>query len=479
MAEQLAERRGDEARGREERERARQETPAELVHVPLDPDYDAVRDAANRVSYSARPGLQITATGRPTGVCSSVRDSVMQPIISPNLASPQFKANPYPFYTRLRAEAPVYRTTLADKQAAWLVTRYDDVAAVLKDERFAKDRLKAAAPGERVKAPWVPGIFKPLTRNMLDLDAPDHARLRALVHTAFTPRLVEQLRERIQMLADRLLDAVEQKGSLELVADYALPVPATVIADLLGVPAADRDRFHKWSSRITSVSSGRDALRALPGVWAFMRYLRTLFRQRRGAPRDDLITALVQAEEAGDVLTEDELLAMVFLLLVAGHETTVNLIASGTLALLQRPDQIDLLKGDPVLIKPAVEELLRYTSPVEIATERFAREDVVLRGITIPRGGQVLAVLGSANRDERQFVTPDVVDIRREPNRHLAFGQGVHYCLGAPLARLEGQIALQTLLRRLPHLRLTVASETLRWRRGVFLRGLERLPLAF
>jgi cytochrome P450 PksS len=272
---------------------------------------------------------------------------------------------------------------------------------------------------------------------------------------------------------------VRPKGRIDLVDDYALPLPATIIADMLGVPSGDRRKFHRWSSRIVSTAARRDILWAIPAAWAFMRYLRKLFEQRRADPRADLITALVQAEEAGDKLSEDELLAMVFLLLIAGHETTVNLLAGGTLALLEHPDQMERLRRDPSLIKPAVEELLRYTSPVELATERFAREDLTIAGTTIPRGEQVLAVIASANRDERQFADPDTLDLTREPNRHLAFGQGEHYCLGAPLARLEGQIALNTLLQRLPNLRRAVAPGSLRWRRGLFLRGLEHLPLTF
>lgn len=401
----------------------------------------------------------------------------MNDIIAPDLASPGFKANPHPFYAQLRAQAPVWSARLPGKQPAWLVTRYEDVAGVLKDERFAKDRLNAVAPGQRAKAPWVPGMLKPLTRNMLDLDAPDHTRLRALVHKAFTPRLVEQLRGRIQTLADDLLDAAQRNGGIELVADYALPIPAIIIADILGVPSGDRHRFHRWSSGIVSVSSGREAVRALPHALLFMRYLRRLFERRRAEPEDDLITALVHAEEAGDTLSEDELLAMVFLLLVAGHETTVNLIASGALALLEHPEQMEMLKGEPSLLKPAVEELLRYTSPVEIATERYAREDLELAGSTIRRGEMVLAVLGSANRDARRFDGPDTLDVTREPNRHLAFGQGGHYCMGAPLARLEAQIAIGTVLHRLPDMRLAVPPESLRWRRGLFLRGLQKLPL--
>jgi cytochrome P450 len=399
-------------------------------------------------------------------------------IASPDLASPQFKADPYPFYARLRAEAPVWRTALPDKRAAWLVTRYEDVARVLKDDTFAKDKLNAMDPQQLTKTPWIPGFLKPLERNMLDLDDPDHARLRALVSKAFTPRLIERLRGRVEALSEELLGVMERKGGTELVDDYALPIPATVIAELLGVPAEDRRKFHRWSSRLVSVSSGRDMLRALPAALEFTRYLRKLIERRRAEPEDDLITALVRAEEAGDKLSEDELLAMAFLLLVAGHETTVNLIASGTLTLLEHPEQAEALRRDPSLTKPAVEELLRYTSPVELATERYARENLEIAGTTIPRGELVLTVVGSANRDERHFEDPDALDITRDPNRHLAFGRGgVHHCLGAPLARMEGQIAIGALLQRFPHARLAVAPETLRWRRSLFLRGLEKLPI--
>ena len=403
-------------------------------------------------------------------------------IVAPDLASPAFKANPYPFYARLRAEAPVWSTTLRDRRTAWLVTRYEDVAGVLKDDTFAKDKLNAMDPEQRAKTPWVPGFLKPLERNMLDLDDPDHLRLRALVSKAFTPRLIERLRGQIEALCEELLDAMDRewkrKGRTDLVAGYALPLPATVIAEFLGVPAEDHARFHRWSNRLVSVSSGRDMLRALPAALAFVRYLRKLVEKRRADPEDDLITALIRAEETGDKLSEDELLAMAFLLLVAGHETTVNLIASGTLALLEHTEQAERLRRDPTLVKPAVEELLRYTSPVEMATERYAREDAEIGGRRIPRGGLVLAVLGSANRDERHFEDPDVLDIARDPNRHLAFGRGgVHHCLGAPLARMEGQIALTALLRRFPGARLALAPESLHWRRGLFLRGLEKLPL--
>jgi cytochrome P450 PksS len=218
-------------------------------------------------------------------------------------------------------------------------------------------------------------------------------------------------------------------------------------------------------------------LRAILPAWLFLRYVRRLVRMKRAAPGDDLLSELVRAEDAGDRLSEDELVAMVFLLLVAGHETTVNLIGNGTLALLEHPEQLERLRDDPGLIRPAVEELLRYDGPVETATERFAREDVTVAGVTIPQGSLVLAVLASANRDERQFPDPDRLDLTREPNRHLSFGLGIHFCLGAPLARLEAQVAINALLRRAPGLRLAAPRSALLWRRGLILRGLEALPV--
>ena len=401
----------------------------------------------------------------------------MNTITVPNLASPEFKANPYPFYARLRAEAPIFRTTLPSREPAWLVTRYDDAVALLKDDRLAKDRRNAIAPGS--KAPWVPAMLRPLAQNMLDLDAPDHTRLRGLVHKAFTARLIERLRERIQELCDDLLTAAQRRGQLDLIHDYAVPVPATIIAELLGVPVADRERFHAWSTRMVSTATPADMVRLLPTLWQFLRYLRRLIALRRADPRDDLTSALIAAEEAGDTLSEDELLAMIVILLIAGHETTINLIGSGTLALLEHPGQLERLRNDAALIKPAVEELARFTSPVELATERYARVDIPIHDVAIPRSEKVLVVLGSANRDERQFANPDVLDITREPNKHLAFGQGAHYCLGSPLARMEGQIAIGTLIERLPALRLVRQPAELRWNKGLFVRGLTQLPLAF
>jgi cytochrome P450 PksS len=401
------------------------------------------------------------------------------PLVAPDLASPRIKADPYPFYARLREEAPVYPVTVhvPDRRPAWLVTRYDDAVAVLKDPRLVKDRRNVRDGGRAAREPWIPRFLKPLQRNLLDLDDPDHARLRALVHRAFTPRLVERLRDRVQTLAEELLDRAETAPRWDLVAGYALPIPATVIADLLGVPPEDQQRFHHWSKRVVSVSAPRDFLLAIPSLFRFLRYVRALIARRRAAPRDDLLTALIQAEESGDRLSADELVAMIVILLIAGHETTVNLIAGGALALLQHPDQLQRLRREPSLMPAAVEELLRFTSPVELATERYAREPIEIAGATIPTGDLVLASLGAANRDPRHFPDPDQLDLARDPNRHLAFGQGAHYCLGAPLARLEGQIAFATLLRRLPTMRLAVPPENLRWRRSLFLRGLQALPI--
>jgi cytochrome P450 PksS len=402
--------------------------------------------------------------------------STSQPL---NIVSAEFKADPFPFFSLLRASEPVYRTTLPDKTPLWLLSRYDDVAALLRDERFKKNRRHALTKEQLRKLPWTPPMFRPLERNMLDLDPPDHTRLRSLVHKAFTPSLVEQMRSRTQAIADELLDRIVWTGEMDLIKDFALPLPMTIITEILGVPRKDHHKFHKWSQAVVSLTSPSPTLRVLPSVWKFIRYLRQFFKLRRRDPKDDLVSALIKAEEAGDKLNEDELLAMVFLLLIAGHETTVNLIGNGTLALIENPNEMNKLLSEPSLVKPAVEELLRYTSPVFTTTERYAREDTTIHGVTIPQGEMTLGVIGSANRDETAFENPNELQITREPNRHLSFGQGIHFCLGAPLARMEAQIAFTTLLQRVPNLRLTKPSSSLHWRPSIFLRGLAALPLKF
>ena len=398
-----------------------------------------------------------------------------------DLFDPVFKENPYPTYAELRSTAPVYRTELPDGRGLWLITRYEDVLAVLKDGRFVKDWRKALTPEQLAQVPPIPPVMEPLTHNMLDTDPPDHERLRSLVSKAFTPRLIERMRPRVQAIADSLLDAVQDRGEMDLIDDYAFPLPITVIAELLGIPAEDRNRFREWSNAAVSGNSTQEYLEEIliPHMTAFNDYLLALSEEKRKNPKDDLVSALVRAEEAGDKLSEDELLGMVFLLLVAGHETTVNLIGNGVLALLQHPDQLQKLKDDPSLIKPAVEELLRYDGPVETSTERFAREDIDLGGTVIPRGEMVLVVLGAADRDPERFADPDELDITRADNRHLAFGKGIHHCLGAPLARMEGQIAISTLLDRMPNLRLKDSPDSLSWRPGMVIRGLKGLPVEF
>lgn len=390
----------------------------------------------------------------------------------------EFKANPFPYYAELRKTAPVHRARIRQMEG-WLLTRYEDVLAALKDPRLVKEVRAVEGAEELSKRPWMPAFMRAFENNMLDQDDPNHARLRSLVHRVFTPARVEQLRTRVVAITNQLLDAVQGRGELELIRDLALPLPLTVIGDLLGIAPEDRGRFQRMSQAILLPPSTFNVLRMLPALWMMMRFIKKLLAERRAAPREDLLTALVQVEEAGDRLSEDEQVAMVLLLLIAGHETTVNLITSGTLALLQHPEQLEWLRAHPESIRPAVEELLRYTNPVETATERYAKQDLTLHGITIRRGEMVVAVLASANRDESVFTNPDQLDLRREPNRHLAFGHGSHFCLGAPLARMEGQIAINLLLERLPKLRLAVPAEQLRWRGTPVVRGLKELPLRF
>jgi len=394
-----------------------------------------------------------------------------------NVTDPLFKANPFPIYAKLRAEAPVFQVHgVRPHGKAWLVTRYEDVSALFKDARFAKDRKNAMTPEQYKKARKLPAMFKALEMGLLGIDDPNHARLRNLIHKAFTPRMIEQMRDDVQTVASGLLDKIERKGTADLITDYAAPLPLTMIGRILGMPPQDNDKFYRWTK--TFVNAGSNSMLVLvPTLLRFMSYLRGLIKERRARPKDDLISAMVLAREGADQMTDDEVLAMIFLLLSAGHETTVNLIGTGTLALLEHPDQMTKLRNEPQLAKTAIEELVRYVCPVEMATERYGREDVTIAGTTIPRGELVLGVIGSANRDASAFTNPDVLDITRENNKHLAFGLGAHYCIGAPLARLEGQIGIPALLARFPNLRLGVAPDQLKWRGTFIVRGLEKLPV--
>jgi cytochrome P450 len=397
-----------------------------------------------------------------------------------DFTSPTFKQNPFPAWEDLRTTEPLYRFPVTEKQYAWMVTRYEDAQAILKDQRFIKNRMTLLSEEEKAQIDRSAPTLKLLSYNMLAADAPDHSRLRRLVSKTFTPRMIEGLRNRIQQITDDLLDQVQERGEMNLINDFAFPLPVTVICEMLGIPAEDRQQFRKWSNAILDQSGPFDANRqAPPEVEEFTDYVRRLIAIKSEHPDDGLVSQLVQVEEGGDRLSENELISMIFLLIVAGHETTVNLIASGTLALLQHPEQMRLLQNDPSLIVPAIEELLRYTAPVIIGTGRWASEDIEMHGTLIPKGEMVLVSLMGANTDPGHFAAPADLDITREENEHIAFGKGIHFCLGAPLARLEGQIAISTLLRRLPDLHLQEDARELKWRPGLILRGLQELPVAF
>jgi cytochrome P450 len=385
--------------------------------------------------------------------------------------SPEFEADPHPVYAELRRESPVRLVTMPGGLPAWLVTRYADARQALADPRLAK--APAARIGGLTELPdWV---VNGMGQHMLNVDAPDHTRLRRLVSAAFTVRRIEALRPRIEQITDELLDAMAGQDVLDLIDAFAFPLPIQVICELLGVPVADRDSFRAWTNAIIGGLAARDELPA--AAEGLVRYLRDLVRAKRAAPADDLLSALVGVRADRDQLTEDELTSMGFLLLIAGHETTVNLISNAVYALLNHPDQLAGLRAEPALLPAAIEEFLRYESPVETSTFRVATEPVEIAGQLIPAGHVVLIGLLSANHDDTRFPDPDRLDVTREDNPHLAFGHGLHHCLGAPLARLEAQIALGRLLPRYPAIRLAVPSHEVTWKPGTLIRGLTTLPV--
>jgi cytochrome P450 len=396
-----------------------------------------------------------------------------------DVTSPAFKANPFPTYKRWRNTRPVVPFKAMFGQRAWLITRYNDVSQALKDERLVKDKRNAQDSNKPIREIPLPGFVKTLQTNMLDTDIPDHTRLRALVHQAFMPRLIAQMQTRVEALAHQLIDRAQVKGEMDLMADYALQIPLIVIADMFGVKERDRNNFRKWSHVLLNVNKPIDGILAMPSIYLLVNYLRRLFQDHRANPEDDLSSALLQAKAEGSSLSEDELISMAGLLLSAGHETTTGLIGNGVLALLEHPEQLMRLKTEPELMKTAVEELTRFTPPVLVATSRYAREDLEIAGQLIPRGELVYAGLGSANHDETQFEQPETLILDRANNKHLGFGMGMHYCVGAPLARLEASIAFRVLFERLPNLRLAVESEHLRWNSGLVTRNLKTLPVKF
>ena len=387
---------------------------------------------------------------------------------------PEFLADPYPTYHRLRAEDPVHHSPLG----FWVLTRYEDVAAILRDARFIKEPLAAL-----VAARFGSEVPRGVGLSMLDRDPPDHTRLRSLVSKAFTPRVVEGLRPRIQAIVDDLIARAEPAGSMDLIEEFAYPIPVNVICEMMGVPVRDHERFKGWS---LDIARGLDSIwlppdseiprRSVAARHAISGYFRELIDQRRTSPRGDLLSALIAAEEAGDKLNEEELLATCILILIAGHETTVNLIGNGVLALLRHPAELSRLRATPGLITSGVEELLRYDGPVQ-RTARVASADATIGGHTIPQGDMVMPFIGAADRDPAHFPEPDRLNLSRADNRHIAFGWGIHFCLGAPLARVEGQIAIDTLVRRLP--RLALIGDSVEYRQSLTLRGLKTLPVKF
>jgi cytochrome P450 PksS len=392
------------------------------------------------------------------------------------------RANPHPLYHQMRAEAPVYKAIGPQTgHTFYLLTRYADVVAVLKDHtRFANDFARALPPEELQTLGYeAGGSLGMLLQHLLNLDPPDHTRLRGLVHKAFTPRIIEGLNPLIQRKADELVAAIKaQPGqTVDLVEALAFPLPITVIAALLGVRADDRDRFRDWAQQILF---NADLEVVQLAAFEMVAYFNDIIEQRRAAPQEDLISALVAAEEGGDTLSHQELISMIFLLLVAGYETTVNLIGTGTLNLLRHPAERQRLAADTSLIKTAVEEMLRCDGAAETTFTRLVTEDVEIGGVHIPRGQMVVPILLAANRDPLVFPDPDRFDITRNPNPHIALGMGIHYCLGAPLARAETAIAINTLLRELPRLELAVPEGELPWRTNVLLfHGLQALPVRF
>jgi cytochrome P450 len=376
-------------------------------------------------------------------------------------------------YAELARTGPVHRIVLPTGEPAWLITGYHEVRRALNDPRLIKSDTTLANLGRDLLPPEV---FAALSSHMLNRNPPDHTRLRRLVSSTFTRRRIEQLAARIQQITDELLDTIDTAAQADLIASFALPLPVAVICELLGVPDRRRTDLHDWSTTfITGMLAGPDALVA--AITGMVGYFRELVHAKRAASTDDVLSALVAARDGGDRLSEDELTSMAALLLIAGHETTVNLIGNGVLALLTHSDQLALLRAQPELLSAAVEELLRFDGPLQVATFRLSTEPIEIGEVTIPAGEIVIAGLLAANQAKVSTSQPEVLDITRTGNSHLAFGHGIHHCLGAPLARLEGCIALGTLLTRFPRLRLAVPAEQLTRRPGVVMNGLTALPV--
>lgn len=387
----------------------------------------------------------------------------------------------YELLARMRRDDPVYCTTVPDWGTRhWFLTRYDDCNDFLRDQRFGRD-LHNRLPDEILQYwPKPPLSEQMFERHLLGVDPPDHTRMRGLVHKAFTPRVIRRLQDRVQEVSDQLLDQVQDQHEMDLIEAYAFPIPITMISEMLGVPVEDRDRFRDWVRQLF-FAQVEESARMAAGI-EFMQYMQERIVERRDEPQEDILSGMVHASEEGDMLDAQELMSMIFLLLTAGYETTVHLIGSGVYTLLVNPDQLDLLRNEMdtnrELVQSTVEEIVRYAGPATSVFMRWAWEDVEIGTKTIRQGDAVNALLHAANRDPQAFEDPNQFDITRSPNKHLGFGSGVHYCLGAPLARMEGAVAIPTLLRRLPNLTLAVEPDELVWN-STGLYGLSALPVRF
>jgi len=397
------------------------------------------------------------------------------------LDNPDFYRDPYPVYHELRATDPVH---WSDIMGSWVLTRYDDVVASMRDpSRFSnagRHALSLDRLPEHVRKKAKP-IYEHYAVGLIHTDPPDHTRMRALINKVFTVRAMESLRPRVQKIVDDLLDAAAPKGEMDIMAALAYPLPVAIISQILGIPAEDNDKFAYWNEGVNELTaSGRtteaNLARGLPIFQHLRAYLRDLIEKRRRDPQDDLLSALVMVEEEGDRLSEEELITNYQTLITAGFETTMNLIGTGLLTLLRHPDQLAQLRSDPSLTESAVEELLRYETPFQ-RNWRVAAQDIDLAGKRIERGHLVAQMLGAANRDPEVFPDPDRLDITRDSGRHVAFGYGIHFCIGAPLARIEADVAFRALLRRFPNLRLKHARVD--WREEIVFRGLKSLMVEF
>ena len=429
------------------------------------------------------------------------------PVVELDMRDPEFRATAYDTYTDLRTKGRVIRVKFGGgeeqdesdsprdrffRRETRFVTHYDDVVTALLDDRFSVDPLANLPTEQREQELERAKEFRPLARSIISIDPPDHTRIRKLVQPSFTGRAMAAMRPGIQAIVDDLLDKAEREATecgetapnrrMELIEALAYPFPVTVISNLLGIPKEDRGQIRGWTENLLRADRGRnreldEEVRA--GLREFTAYLKELFVRKRREPADDMISRLVLAEDDGSNLTEDEALSTVFLMYLAGHVTTVNLVGNGVVALLTHPDQLAKLKADASLAKNVVEETLRYWGPVDFIGRRTATEDLTIAGTLIKQGEQMTVGLAAANRDPDKFAHPDLFDIsRKDANRHVAFGKGIHVCLGAPLARVEGQIAFETLFRRYPDLRLAVPEDEICWS-GSFLRGFRQVPLLF